>query len=239
MRGNAAFSSRARAFVADGAPMGEVFLGGEPLFRPPRSFHRGAPLLGNQLLVAGEKFFHLDRVVRERLGRRVDRRESAADDHDRQAQLHVGERVALGRAGKLQRHQEVGRGAYAIDQSVRQLEHGRPARAGRERDMVEAELERAFRVERAAETHAAEQRVTIAPFEQDADELQEILVPAHRDAVFGDTAKACHHAIVERLVQRCDIADRRERDALAVLGDAGDVRGQAARSSSHRCPRRV
>ena len=81
--------------------------------------------------------------------------------------------------------------------------------------MIEAERERALGVERAAEAHAAEQRETVAALEQQADDLEEVLVPAHRDPVLGDAAESRHHAIVERLVQRRGVADRRERRALA------------------------
>ena len=45
--------------------------------------------------------------------------------------------------------------------------------------------------------------------------LQEILVPAHGDAIFGDTAEARHHAVVERFLQLGNVAHRREGDALA------------------------
>ena len=55
--------------------------------------------------------------------------------------------------------------------------------------------------ERAAEAHAAEHRELRAPLEQQADELEEILVPADGDAVFGDAAEAGHDAVVERFVE--------------------------------------
>ena len=58
-------------------------------------------------LVAREEFLDLHRVVGERFGRRVDGGQAAADDHDRQADLQVGDRFALRRAGELQRHEEV------------------------------------------------------------------------------------------------------------------------------------
>ncbi len=122
---------------------------------------------------------------------------------------------ALRRAGQLQRHQEVGRRAHAGGEAVRQLEHRRPARARGDGDVIEAERERALGVERAAEAHAAEEREPVAALEQQPDDLEEILVPAHRDPVLGDAAESRHHAIVERLVERRGVADRRERHALA------------------------
>ena len=60
----------------------------------------------------------------------------------------------------------------------------------------------------------------VAPLEQQPDHLEEVLVPAHGDAVLGDAAEARHHAIVERLDQRRDVAHRLERHALARDRDA-------------------
>ncbi len=89
-----------------------------------------------------------------------------------------------------------------------------PTRARGERDVIEAQRERVLGVERAAEAHAAVQREAVAPLEQQPDHLEEVLVPAHRDAVLGDAAEARHHAIVERLGQRRDVA-RSARTARA------------------------
>ena len=89
--------------------------------------------------------------------------------------------------------------------------------------MVEAEGERIVDVERAAEAHAAHHRERVATFEQQTDDLQEVLVPAHRDAVFGDAAEPGHHAIVERLVQGVHVFDRLEGHPAAVRVDARQV----------------
>ena len=96
--------------------------------------------------------------------------------------------------------------------------------------MVEPEREGALRVDGAAEANAAEHREALAALDQEADELEEILVPAHRDPIFGDAAKAGHHPRFERLVERGDIADGVERHALAAarfsrtaLGGSGSI----------------
>jgi hypothetical protein len=81
--------------------------------------------------------------------------------------------------------------------------------------MIEAEREGALRIERAAEAHAAEERESLAPLQQQPDDLEEVLVPAHRDAVFGHAAKARHHAILERVVEQGGRKDGLERHALA------------------------
>ena len=67
-------------------------------------------------------------------------------------------------------------------------------------------------VKRAAEAHPAIHRERGAALEQEADDLQEILVPAHRDAVFGDAAEPGHRRARRAGRTRLgDVADRRER----------------------------
>ena len=82
--------------------------------------------------------------------------------------------------------------------------------------MVEAHGEGVVDGERAAEAHAAEHRELRAPLDEKPRDLQEILVPAHRDAVLGHATEARHDAMVERLAQLIDVANRAERDAPAV-----------------------
>src|SRR5262249_2612574 len=89
--------------------------------------------------------------------------------------------------------------------------------------MVEAEREGAVDGERAAETTTAEHRKFAAPFKQEADELEEILVPAHGDPVFGPPAEPGHDAGIERLAQLGDVADRTERRAGAADVDARNI----------------
>ena len=56
------------------------------------------------------------------------------------------------------------------------------------------------------------------------DDLQEILVPAHGDAVLGDPAEPRHDPVVEPLDEACDIADRLERQRGAPSGvDPGNL----------------
>ncbi len=86
--------------------------------------------------------------------------------------------------------------------------------------------ERTLGIERAAEAHAAEERKAIAAFEQEPYHLQEILVPAHGDAVLGHTAEAGHHAVVQRLIQCRCVANRRKRRALAGNRDTRQRRRQ-------------
>ena len=86
--------------------------------------------------------------------------------------------------------------------------------------MIEAHFESAIDGHRAAEAHAAEHIELAAPLEEQPDDLQEILVPAHRDAVFRDTAEARHDAVVERFVDLLDVADGTEARTLAERVDA-------------------
>jgi hypothetical protein len=91
--------------------------------------------------------------------------------------------------------------------------------------MVEAQLEGAVDCDRAAKTDAAIHREIGPALEQEAHDLQEILIPADRDAVFGDPAKPRHDLVVEPFDEAHDIADRLEGPAATVLRDAGEVRG--------------
>ena len=85
--------------------------------------------------------------------------------------------------------------------------------------MIESQCKRVVDVERAAEAYAAVQRKAVAPLQQQSDHLQEIFVPAHRDAVFGNAAEAGHRPSVQRFDERREIAHRLERDARAIVAD--------------------
>ena len=143
----------------------EIFLGDFAFLIVPAGAHRVFADVRGERLVAGEEFVHLHHVVGERFGRGVDRGQAAADHHYRQAQLHVGHRIFLGRAGQLQRHEEVGGRAHAAREAVRDVEHRRLARADAKRDMVEAHLHRVLERQRAAEAYAAEHREFAAALE--------------------------------------------------------------------------
>jgi len=197
--------------------MGEEFGGDFLVFGAPAGARlaRFARRCGKRF-VPGEEFLDLHRVVRERFGRGVDRGEPAADHHHRQSQLHVRQRVGARRAGELQRHQEVARGAHAARQPVRDVERRGLAGAERQRDVIEAQRERVVGAQRAAEAHATHQGEALAPFEQQPHQLQEVLVPAHGDAVFGHAAEAGHHPVVQRLVQRAHVVHRLEGHPRAV-----------------------
>ena len=201
--------------------MGQVFTRDVGLGCGPAGFDGLDSALGDQLLVSRQELLDLHRVVGERLGRGVDCGQAAADDHDRQADLHICERIRSRRAGELQSHQEIRRRANAVGEAVRQLEHGRPAGARGQCNMIEPEREGAVRVDGAAEAHAAKQGKALAALDQEPDELEEVLVPADRDSIFGDAAKSGHHPRFERLVERGDIADGLERHALAERGSPG------------------
>jgi hypothetical protein len=86
--------------------------------------------------------------------------------------------------------------------------------------VVETELERVLECDRPAEAHAAVHGEFGAALEQQAHQLQEVLVPAHRDAVLRDAAEAGHDAVLERLVECLHVADRLERHAGPVGGDS-------------------
>ena len=122
--------------------------------------------LAGERLEALQTLLDLHGVVGEQLRRRVDGGESAADDDRRQAHLQVRHRVALGRAGQLQGHQEVRGLAHAADEVVLHRDEGRLARPGRHRDVVEAQLPGVLNRERPAEAHAAVEAEAFAPRER-------------------------------------------------------------------------
>src|SRR5260370_27504525 len=85
--------------------------------------------------------------------------------------------------------------------------------------MVEAECKSAVDCERAAEAHATEHCKFTAPFQQQTDELEEVFVPAHGDAVLGNPAEAGHHASIERLAPFGRVAGGAEPGAGAAPPD--------------------
>ena len=207
------------------------------VLRAPAGAHRRLAALGDQGLVAREELLHLHRIIGERFRRGVDRGEAAADHHHRQAHGEIGEAVGLGRAGELQRHQEVRGLAHAAREAVLHRHDGRPPGAGAERDVVEAQREGARRWSsvppKRTPPNMANSR---APLQQQADELEEILVPAHGDAVFGDAAETGHDAVVERFVKLAHVAHRLEGMARRRASRRRKYPRAAARSSARRWP---
>src|ERR1700690_1744038 len=59
--------------------------------------------------------------------------------------------------------------------------------------------------------------------QQQADDLQEILVPAHRDAVFGDAAEPRHGTIIQALVELLHVADGAEGNGPAAEVSPRDI----------------
>ena len=179
-----------------------------------------------QRFVARKEFLHLHRIIGQRFGSGVDGGETASDDGDGQTDLEIGDGGMLGGAGELQRHEKIRGLADAAGEAVLHRNHRRPAGAGAERDVVEAEREGAVDGHGAAETHAAKHGEFGAALQEQADDLQEVLIPTNGDAVFGDAAETGHHAIVERFANLFDVAHRAERDAVAECVHAGESGGQ-------------
>jgi len=168
----------------------------------------------------------LHRVIRQRFGGRIDSGQSSADHDYGQAELEIRDRVGLGRARELQRHQEIGRLPHAAGQAVLHRDHRGASRARAQGHVIEAHLEGAIDGHSAAEAHAAEHAELRAPFQQQPDQLEKILVPANGDAVFGYAAKARHDPVVQRLVQLVYVVDGTERGTFPANSDSGNVGGQ-------------
>ena len=187
------------------------------LFRVHHAAHARLAELAHQRVVAVEDLLDLDRVVGHQLGGGVDAGQAAAD-HDRgQPRLQVRQRVLLERAGQLQRHQEVAGLADAADQVVLDVDDRRPAGAGGDRDVIDPDRPRFVDRQRAAEAHAAVDLQLVAPRQRQVDQRQEVLVPAHGDAVLGHAAEAFEHALVERTIDLAPVADR-ARQPRSPLG---------------------
>ncbi len=214
------------ALFADRLRVGDELVGDLALFLAPASTHGRLAALGDQRLVASEELLDLERIIGERLRRGIDRGQASADHDDRQADLQVGNGILLGRAGKLQRHQEIRRRTYAARETIGHVEHGGLARAGAQRNVIEAHREGVLDRNGAAETHTAKHRELRAPLEQQPHHLEVVLVPANGDAVFGDAAETRHRPIAEVLAQGGDVLHRREGDACSVRLDAGLRRRQ-------------
>ena len=192
--------------------------------RCPGGFDDIAARFRAQPLITREKFLDLHWIVGKGLGGGIDRGQPAADHDDRQAQLHVGERVGFRGAGQLQRHQKIRRRAHTVGKPVRQFQHRRLARARGKGDVIEAKRERAVHVDRAAKANATIERKMVTPLEQQSNHLKKILVPAHGNAVFGDAAEASHRTFVKRLDQCCKMAHRFESDTRPVRFHSAEIR---------------
>ncbi len=182
--------------------------------------------LGGQRFVARQRLFDLERVVGEELRGGIDAGQAAADHDGGQARLQIRQRIPLERAGELQRHQEVAGLADAANQVVLDVDDRRAARAGRDRDVIDAESPRVFDRQRAAEADAAVDAELVTARQRQVNQREEVLVPAHRDAVLGHTAEALEHAVVERTVDLAPVCESVEaRDRIRRSG-----RPPAARS---------
>ena len=147
---------RHRMFDADSPRMRQKLFGDFALFRAPRFAHRVFALFLCERLVALQKFLCLNRVIGQRFGGGIDCGQAAANHHHWQAYLHVGNRIRFCRAGQLQCHQKVGRGAHAAREAIGNIQHRRFARTHRERDVIETHREGIVGRQRATKAHAAE-----------------------------------------------------------------------------------
>ena len=77
--------------------------------------------------------------------------------------------------------------------------------------------------ERAAEADAAEDPDACAPREREVDQEQEVLVPAHGDAVLAHAAEPAADAVGERLLERAPLADRPEARRPRSLAGSGSI----------------
>ena len=90
-------------------------------------------------------------------------------------------------------------------------------------DVVEAHFESGIDGESTTEAHTAEHVELAAAFEEQADYLKEVLVPANGDAIFGDAAETGHDAFIEPFVDFGDVTEGAEFGTAAQGIDAGNI----------------
>ncbi len=131
-----------------------------------------------------------------------------------QLRLQVGEGLLLERAGQLERHQEVRRLPDPPDDVVLHGDDRGAAGAGRDRDVVEAQVERLLGRDGPAEAHAPEDFEAAPAGERQVDEGQEVLVPADRDSVLRDAPESGERPLVETARDRRVVPDRLDPEAV-------------------------
>src|SRR5262249_11208605 len=117
--------------------------------------------------------------------------------------------------------QEIRGHPHPWDEPVGHRNNRRAPSTSAQRYVVEAQVKSAVDRNRAAKAHTAIHREVNPALEQKAHDLQEILVPANGNAVFGDAPKPSHHPVVEPFDEAHDIADGLEWPAARVLRDPG------------------
>ena len=83
--------------------------------------------------------------------------------------------------------------------------------------MIKAHVPGIIDGECAAKTDTAESAKGLAPYQRDVNNFQEVFIPAHGDAVFGDAAKTGQNALVQMLVNVAKI-DNRLGQGIRVTG---------------------
>ena len=163
--------------------------------------HRVLADFGGENVETRQEFFHLHQVIGERLGGGVDGGQAAADHHHRQAQLQIGGESALAAPVSCSaiRKSDAARTPRArpLGISTRWV-CPRPCTARHDRTRAAASL-RTVKVPPNRTPPAMAN--CDAALQQQADDLEEILVPADGDAIFGDAAEPSHHAIVQGIDQ--------------------------------------
>ena len=122
--------------------------------------------------------------------------------------LQVRQAIGLVSAGGLKTHEKIGSQPHAAQQVVFHGHQSRLAGAGADGHVVEAQVPGVVQRQGAAEADAVVQAELLAPHEQQVIDVQEVLVPAHRDAVFGNAAETEDGAAIQRPGDVVDVLDR-------------------------------
>ena len=72
--------------------------------------------------------------------------------------------------------------------------------------MIEAHLEGTIDRHRPAEADTSKHRELVPTFQQQSNDLQEVLIPSHSDPVLGDSPEPRHDSCVEAVINVADIS---------------------------------
>src|SRR5262249_60804665 len=94
--------------------------------------------------------------------------------------------------------QEVGRLTNAAREIVHDIDDWRPPCTGGHGDVTEPQPPRVFDRESPTKPHTAIHAKRVTTGKSQVKQCEKILVPANRDAVFGNTAESLENAVIKR-----------------------------------------
>src|SRR5262249_24293036 len=150
----------------------------------------------DQALIAIERFLNLDYVVGHQLCRRINTRQAAPDDDRGQVDLEIRQAVLLVSARSLQTHQKVGRLPHATQNIVLHRNQRGLTSTCRNGDVIEPVVPSIVDRQGSSKSNTVEQAELLTAHQYQVVHVQEILVPAYCDAVFGNTTEPQNGSLI-------------------------------------------